>query len=135
MGRDAGRTSDWRDVAGDPVFGGVLLLGLVGMAFSPAQAPALWLLAVMAIAEELLFRGVVQDWIESRWGGRLGPVTVGNGCASVVFAAVHLYAHPPLWALATAGPSLCYGVVWSRHRSLWACAVAHFVHNLCFFYL
>ena len=118
----------------DPVYVGILVLGCAGVWFSPGWAPSWWMLVVGAVLEEAVFRGVVQPSLEERFPGRVGSLTWGNVGASVVFGLSHLYAHSPLWALATVGPSLCYGVVWTRHRSVWACAAAHYLHNVFFFY-
>lgn len=127
---EAGAARPW---GRDPFFYAALALGLPGLAFEPASAPSVWLLAVMAAAEEAVFRLGLQDWLEGRLGARLGPVTAANAAASAVFALAHLPWHPPLWALAAFFPSLVLGALWTRHRRLAPCAIAHFAYNLLYF--
>lgn len=118
----------------DPFFWLVLSAGLVGMFFSPISRPAVWLLVAGAFAEEVLFRATAQDWLEGRLRFRLGPVTAANVVVSVLFAVVHLFAHPPVWALAVFFPSLVFGLLWTRYKSILACALTHLTYNLLYFY-
>ena len=53
--------------------------------------------------------------------------------ASALFALSHLPTHTPLMAALTFFPSLTFGALWTRHRSLWLCAAVHFWYNLLFF--
>ena len=77
--------------------------------------PGVWRLFVLAglypAAEEWVFRGLVQGWmLEQRWGGqRLGPISLANGLTSALFAALHLFAHPPVMAMLVFLPSLVFG--------------------------
>jgi membrane protease YdiL (CAAX protease family) len=66
------------------------------------------LAAIAGVSEELLFRGVIQPWIESSWGMAAGLIV-----SNIVFGLVH--AVTPLYALLAAlvgiylGLSLDYG--------------------------
>ncbi len=82
---------------------------------------------VVAIPEEFLFRGLLQNLFEKRWsrgGGRIGSLLV----ASVIFGAAHLNNSPfPNFryvVLATLA-ALAYGWVWMRTRKVTASAVTH----------
>ena len=86
-----------------------LLLNTLGPGLHRYHWTDLFLLAAIAgIAEELLFRGVIQPWIEAAWG-----ITMGLIVSNIVFGLVH--AVTPLYAVLAAlvgiylGLSLDYG--------------------------
>ena len=86
-----------------------LLLNTLGPGLHRYHWTDLFLLAAIAgIAEELLFRGVIQPWIEAAWG-----ITAGLIVSNIVFGLVH--AVTPLYAVLAAlvgiylGLSLDYG--------------------------
>ncbi|HDQ39520.1 MAG TPA: JDVT-CTERM system CAAX-type protease [Desulfonatronum sp.] len=121
---------DWRYFA-------VLALGLLAWALpEPALRIAWWRLAVLALAEEIVFRGLLQRELSrvvflSR---RIGPLSLANVLASAVFAAVHLIAQPLVWAAAVFAPSLIFGWIWDRYQRIAPCWLAHFLFNFWFFY-
>lgn len=121
----------------DPWF--YTLLALAPLAWilpQPMFRIGLWSLVVMALAEEMLFRGVVQQFLLHRaaFGRRIGPLTLANITASLVFVLAHLVAQPPLWAAAVFVPALIFGWIWDRHGRILPCTVVHFAYNFCFFY-
>ena len=86
-----------------------LLLNTLGPGLHRYHWTDLFLLAAIAgVAEELLFRGVIQPWIEAAWG-----ITMGLIVSNIVFGLVH--AVTPLYAVLAAlvgiylGLSLDYG--------------------------
>ena len=86
-----------------------LLLDTLGPGLQHSHWTDLLILALIAgIAEELLFRGVIQPWIEQFWG-----VTAGLVISNFIFGLVH--AVTPLYALLAGlvgiylGLSLNYG--------------------------
>ena len=86
-----------------------LLLNTLGPGLHRYHWTDLFMLAAIAgVSEELLFRGVLQPWIESSWG-----ITAGLIGSNIVFGLVH--AVTPLYALLAAlvgiylGLSLDYG--------------------------
>ena len=86
-----------------------LLLNTLGPGLHRYHWSDLFILAAIAgVSEELLFRGVIQPWIESSWG-----ITAGLIGSNIVFGMVH--AVTPLYALLAAlvgiylGLSLDYG--------------------------
>lgn len=96
-----------------------------------ALAPALFLL--VALPEELLFRGVIQNLIEQRFGRSLPTLAA----AALVFGLAHLNnatAYHPVPNLAFAGfaslAGLAYGWVWWRSGRVLAVAIAHALVNL-----
>lgn len=107
----------------------------------PAIAPSLALLGITALAEEVIFRMFLQDALRKKLARRNATSphqwylpSVSNLIASALFALVHLVNHPPLWALATFFPSLIFGLLWDRHRSVLLCGVVHFIYNVSYFY-
>lgn len=127
----------WLAFTRSGTFWTALALSLVAYALPPSPGrPGLAWLAAMAVLEELVFRAGLQemlrrhlakrDWKRAGWAA--------NGAASLVFAAAHLFAHPPLWAAGVLFPSLVFGHVWNRTRSLAACSIVHFVYNFLYFW-
>jgi membrane protease YdiL (CAAX protease family) len=70
-----------------------LLLETLGPGLHPYHWTDLFILAVIAgISEEVLFRGVIQPWLEMGWGIRVGLIA-----SNVIFGLVH--AVTPLYAV------------------------------------
>ena len=89
------------------------------------------------VAEELLFRGVLQGELlrlTTRDGTtlRLGPVSAANALATLAFVAFHTIAQPLAWALAVAVPSLIFGHLRERFASVWPAVLVHVVYNAGF---
>ncbi|HIW77642.1 MAG TPA: CPBP family intramembrane metalloprotease [Candidatus Bilophila faecipullorum] len=110
-----------------------LALGLAGLPFSPGPMPPFWRLVLTAMTEETVYRALLQEQLEQMLPGRRGPLTTGALIASAIFALSHLPTHTPLMACLTFFPSLIFGVLWTRHRSLWLCAAMHCWYNVAFF--
>jgi uncharacterized protein len=104
-----------------------LALGLVG--WQPKWPTQLWLwlainLGVAVLAEELLFRGLLQ----SRLVGWLG-VGAGIGLTALLFAAVHL-PFSPLFAVVAAIAGLGYGLIFHLSGRLSLAIALHGAVNL-----
>jgi len=107
-----------------------LALGLG--AFQPGPPAPVWRIAatfvgvlwVVALAEEFLFRGLLQQWIE-RW---TGSAAAALALASVAFGLVHLpFRAFPNWKMAVvAAVAGCfYGLAYRRAGSIRASMVSH----------
>ncbi len=79
---------------------------------------------VLALAEELLFRGLLQQWfvawLRSEWMGLIA--------ASLIFGSVHVFYRTfPNWKLAAlaALAGICYGLAFRRAKSIRASMVTH----------
>lgn len=121
----------------DGRFYAVLALGLTAWLLpDPLVRIAWWRLAILALAEEILFRGLVQREVSRIvfFGRGVGPLSFANILTSAVFAAAHLVSQPPQWAAAVLFPSLVFGWLWDRYQNIAPCWAAHFFYNLCFFY-
>ena len=89
------------------------------------------------LAEEGLFRGVIQPALARTRGGarEAWGVTTANAATSVLFAVAHLLAHAPAWAAATFVPSLVFGYFRDRYGSIWPGAALHVFYNAGWFLL
>jgi membrane protease YdiL (CAAX protease family) len=88
----------------------------------------LTLFLFVAMAEELFFRGLLQNLIEGSLGSRPGSSNFAQGIASVLFGLSHIQHAPfPNWRyviLATVA-GWFYGSAYRKHRSLMASAGTH----------
>jgi len=79
---------------------------------------------VLALTEEMLFRGLLQQWLvqwlQSEWAGLIA--------ASIIFGSVHVFYRTfPNWKLAVlaALAGVCYGLAFRRAHSIRASMVTH----------
>ena len=91
--------------------------------FAPASFIGIYLF--IAVPEELLFRGLIQNWFERFTQGRLAGLIV----ASIVFGASHLNNGSPIpnyrYFLMAGIAGVFYGLVWQRTGTIAASAVTH----------
>ena len=121
----------------DPAFLGLAALGLAAWLLPrPAFHLSPGLLLLKAAVEEAAFRAGLQDILASVLPARpeRGPLTRANLLASAAFSLAHLVSHPPLWAGLAFFPSLCFGFLWDRNRSLLLCILLHFLYNILLFF-
>lgn len=131
----------------DPFFMAALCVSPLGWILPAApSAPAVWWIILTALAEEVVFRATLQEmfgtWLSSRFpANRMARAEwkaflpgTANIITSAVFATLHLFIHPPLWSLGVFVPSLVYGLLWDRSRSIAPCWIVHAAYNLCYFY-
>jgi len=128
----------WAALAVGPVFW--LLLPLTGVApGDPSwvlRQPGVFLSVALLypLAEEVVFRGLVQEGLAARLPTRsLGPVSAANLATSALFSALHAFTHPPLWAAAVFVPSLVFGYFKDRHGKLAAPVTLHAFYNAGYF--
>jgi len=104
----------------------------------PAQWGRLLLLAgLYPLLEEWLFRGLLQPQLLGYrpLRARLLGLSGANLLTSLLFGAVHLFAHPPLWAAAVIVPSLIFGAFRDRYHSVVPAILLHGFYNLGYFLL
>jgi membrane protease YdiL (CAAX protease family) len=91
-------------------------------------------LVVVAIPEEIFFRSYLQERLEAVWPPtrRLFGAPVGRALlvSSALFAVGHLAVIPDPQRLAVFFPSLLFGWMWSRSRSIAAGATFHALCNI-----
>jgi len=125
----------WRDArlaaalaAAAPVWW--LLVPHVGTARMAGAWPLLAGIALYPVLEELCFRGLLQGWLLQRLGGAThAGISAANLITSLAFAAAHLHAQPPAWALATLLPSLVFGWVRERYGRVLPAIALHVYYN------
>lgn len=103
------------------------------------SSPLTVLLAVLVypVVEEWLFRGQIQGALLAgnlgryRWAG----ISAANLITSVLFAALHLINHPPLWAALVLLPSLLFGLFRDRYGRIGPSILLHSFYNAGYFSL
>ncbi len=93
-----------------------------------AQFILYFLVAAVVIApfaEELLFRGYLQNLLARRWG--LWP---GVALSALLFGAAHLE-----HGAGAAVSGIFYSLVYLKFRSLWQGTILHALHNVCVIFL
>lgn len=107
-----------------------------GIHISAGQLPQFLLLVLLyPLLEEFIFRGLIQGGLrkyrpcrKSRKG-----ISVANVLTSILFAALHLIAHPVLWAASVFVPSVLLGYFRDRYKSLIPSMVLHVGFNFGYF--
>jgi len=123
----------WALAAAVPVWG-ALAYGVAGPLYRPADGLA-WVafLCWQPLVEELVFRGALQGQLLRLLGRqRLVGITLANAATTVVFFSVHLVAQQLVWAMAVVAPSLVFGHLRERLRSVWPVVLLHAVYNAGF---
>lgn len=113
-----------------------LALGMtMGGRMQVAHTWGAWLSLVLVqpIAEELVFRGVLQGQLLRLGGTRgAGPFTWANLATTAGFVGLHLISQPLAWALAIAAPSLLLGHLRERFGSVLPAMFVHAFFNAGF---
>lgn len=88
------------------------------------------------VLEEIVFRGLVQDYFNKLQTSRLaGPITMANLATSLLFTALHFFYHAPLWAAAVFIPSLLFGYFKDKYLSLGPPIVLHVYYNCGYYWI
>ena len=104
------------------------MAALAGAAWLPA--PLLTLLVIAPVAEELVFRGAVQETLLRHLNGRpVAGALAANVLTALAIAAVHAALRPDMLAGLTLLPSLLVGWVYQRQRRLAPCIALHALFN------
>ena len=105
-----------------------------GMVVREPLRDLLWLL-VLALAEEVIFRGGLQTGLlrSPALAARRFGLSGANLLTSVVFSAAHLWAHTPLQALGVFPVSLLLGASLEQSGRLWLPAALHVWFNLALY--
>ena len=107
-----------------------LLLNTLGPGLHQYHWTDLFLLAALAgVSEELVFRGVIQPWVESSWG-----LTTGLIVSNIIFGLVH--AVTPLYAVLAAlvGIYLGLSMDYAGDRNLLIPIIIHSFYDLLAFF-
>ncbi len=124
--------------------GPLVWLGMIGiLAVQPLPWHAIWSLAFLSVAlwqplaEELLFRGVLQGHVLQSIGKQKAWIglSIPNLLTSLFFTLAHLVGHSISWALLVFVPSLCLGLVRDRFESVYPSIILHAFYNTGYFLL
>jgi len=94
-----------------------------------------FLIFLYPIVEELIFRGLIQEYIERK----THKITVfkalswANIFTSLLFVLMHLAYHSPIWAMLVFFPSLVFGYFKERYEHIIPSIVLHSFYNLWHF--
>jgi len=95
-----------------------------------------YVLLLYPILEELVFRGLIQDFLHSKtfkynyWKS----LTLANILTSALFAVMHLVNHDIFWAFLVFFPSLVFGYFKDKTGNVKTSMVLHIFYNICYFY-
>ena len=126
----------------DPIYIGLLIIPIPFWLFlktnylpwTADQLTALITLSLLyPILEELIFRGYLQPWLQSKSNRLFFHLSAANILTSIIFSLSHLLNHSPLWALSTLIPSLVFGYSLDRYKTLLAPIALHASYNLGYF--
>ncbi len=120
------------------IFGGVFVLWAIHDMLPPFSSNfefhwKLWLSLVLwqPVVEEILFRGILQgQLVKTTWGQRAWlNISTANVATSVLFAAIHSFSNPPLFAVAVFIPSLLFGYFRDSCNSVYPSILLHSAFN------
>ncbi len=106
-----------------------ILIDTLGPSLHRYQWADLFILAVIAgVSEEILFRGVIQPWMENLWG-----MTAGLIASNILFGLVH--AITPLYAILATSVGIYLGLFldYGGERNLMTPIVIHAVYDFLAF--
>ena len=90
----------------------------------------LLLFFIIGPAEEIFWRGFVQDTLSQRFGENIGWIA-----ASLIYGGVHLFAGNFMLFAAALICGLFWGFVFKNQKSLWPCIISHSLWDLTIFIL
>lgn len=86
------------------------------------------LVFISSVVEEVLFRGIIQEWIKKRL-----RFDLTNILTSLVFCLAHTFYHSIGWSFAVLVPSLIFGYSKEVYKTLKAPIILHIFYNFCYF--
>ena len=96
----------------------------------------LWPVLFSPVVEEILFRGILQEFIRDYFTEKfLGPLSLANLVTSLIFASLHFFFQPALWAALVFFPSLVFGHFKDRSGKLTGPIILHAFYNAGFLWV
>ena len=121
-----------------PLFVVVMNLYLTGTFFVLPRLtdPKMLLVTILIypIIEEVLFRGIIQEYIASKFSKQFFMISFANFSTSLLFALLHIIYHP-VYMLFVFFPSLVYGYFKEQYKTLLAPITLHTFYNLCGYFI
>lgn len=116
------------------IFLGFLWIGLRLVSGGRFVMPSLYMVAVFfvfaPVAEEIFFRGFVQNWLKKRITSIVFGVSGANVLTSVLFAVVHMAGWGAEHGLMVFAPSLIIGILYDRTGRVSFAILLHSIYNL-----
>jgi len=91
------------------------------------------LVLLYPITEEIFFRGLIQPYLTHKTDRKVGLLSLANIITSAIFSFLHLFSHPPIWAISTFIPSLVFGYCKDRYQTMHAPIILHIYYNFGYF--
>ena len=94
-----------------------------------------FLVFLYPMIEELIFRGLVQEYIEKKISKNtiLKALSWANIFTSLLFVLMHFIYHSPIWAMLVFFPSLVFGYFKERYGHIIPSILLHSFYNLWYF--
>ena len=105
------------------------------LAFSFNWRQAVHFLVAAPILEEAVFRGIFQKELLHRWKPRWFGISAANLTTSVLFSLFHLFGNDVLHSALVFFPSILFGLVYERYRSVYPAMALHSIYNLNVFWV
>ena len=90
-------------------------------------------LIFVPFAEEYLFRGLFQSILFTKFSGSIYILSYANIITSITFSLSHIFYNDLLHSFLVFFPSLVFGVLYDRSRSIIPSFITHFVYNINIF--
>lgn len=90
-------------------------------------------LIFVPLAEEYLFRGLFQSMLLTKFSGKIYILSYANIITSIIFSLSHLFYNDLLHSFLVFFPSLVFGMLYDRSRSIIPSFITHFVYNINIF--
>jgi membrane protease YdiL (CAAX protease family) len=91
------------------------------------------LVILYPLLEETIFRGIIQPAISTRIVGKTFLFSHANILTSIIFSLAHLFSHETIWAMAVFIPSVAFGLLKDRYKTLLAPIALHCYYNAGYF--
>ncbi len=90
-------------------------------------------LIFVPLVEEYLFRGLLQSMLLTRFSGSIYIVSYANIVTSIIFSLSHLFYNNLLHSFLVFFPSVVFGILYDRSRSIIPSFITHLVYNINIF--
>lgn len=94
----------------------------------------IYVIFIYPIVEELVFRGLIQDYLKGKFTGAIMHLSFANILASILFVLLHFLYHSIIGALLVFIPSLIFGYFKDRTGGILVAIVLHIFYNSGYFY-
>ncbi len=90
-------------------------------------------LILIPLIEEYLFRGLFQSILLTKLSGSIYIVSYANIITSIIFSLSHLFYNDLLHSFLVFFPSLVFGILYDRSRSIIPSFITHLIYNINIF--